>query len=541
MNILLVDDEAASRTAIRLLADWQSIGASHIFEAEDGLEALALMEQEHPDIVFLDMNMPLFDGPSFLKKLRSEHMEAAVIVVSGYDRFDYAVQAIEAGAVSYLLKPIDPEQLNEALQKAAALIRSAKVRQKMDKVVKREDIRALLARIFFQKELVRTKQESSALEDLLGRGRTYRICAMRFGNLKQAFAEYQENSFLLGAAIRDCVEKQCQRLGVGLLSVSESAPQQAMLLLLLENEAIDRNALGSVLEEVRLGLRKQCRVSMLMGISEAHQGSGAVETAAEQARSLLMQMNLFEAMQRNMAFAPTENTPVRFSALDMIPLYRRAISTKNKAAFLNILHIAFQPLRRKGVLTLQQADRSIAQQISMMTDLLRAEGISDEVLFPKADEVTRALAFDYTTFDSFFAEMRRLLEITAKALSDKLHWERAMDIRRVKEYIDENCHRDLRVQNLAEVFFVSREHLTKLFSRQFGVGVQQYIESVRMEKVRQLLDQPGMRVQDVAQLMDFLDANYLSKKFRKFYGLSPSQYQEKVGKEAQHEKPEENP
>jgi two-component system, response regulator YesN len=117
-KVLLIDDEPPVHLAIRSLVDWAALGLREPQSAYNGQEGLKCMESLRPDIAFVDMNMPLMGGAVFLTVASRNHPYCQYIVVSGYDDFSYAKAAIRAGAVDYLLKPIDRAELERALRKA---------------------------------------------------------------------------------------------------------------------------------------------------------------------------------------------------------------------------------------------------------------------------------------------------------------------------------------------------------------------------------------------------------------------------------------
>ena len=121
-KILIVDDEPSVHTAIRALVDWQQLCASNPLSAYTDAEGLRLMEAEHPDIAFVDMNMPVIGGEHFMETVARSHPYCRMIVVSGYNEFRYAKSAIQFGVVEYLLKPIDGDELLAAVQKAIRML-----------------------------------------------------------------------------------------------------------------------------------------------------------------------------------------------------------------------------------------------------------------------------------------------------------------------------------------------------------------------------------------------------------------------------------
>ena len=116
MRVLIVDDEQHVREAIGLLADWERHGITEIDQAADGEEAVRLIEENKPQIVMTDMRMPAKrTGAPWLHTTKPD---IKVLVISGYDDFEYVRHTIRSGGIDYILKPVEPDSLNEALAKA---------------------------------------------------------------------------------------------------------------------------------------------------------------------------------------------------------------------------------------------------------------------------------------------------------------------------------------------------------------------------------------------------------------------------------------
>ncbi len=116
-KVLIIDDEPWSIEVVKALGQWDSLKLEVIGEGEDGTQGLKLMVELKPDIVVTDMRMPGIEGVELLKAINEKFPNSKIIVMSGYDDFVYLKQAIRSRAVEYLLKPIDPEELNASLAK----------------------------------------------------------------------------------------------------------------------------------------------------------------------------------------------------------------------------------------------------------------------------------------------------------------------------------------------------------------------------------------------------------------------------------------
>lgn len=130
-RILIVDDEYIMRRGIRYMIDWEEQGFQIVGEASNGKEALDLMLELKPHIVFCDIAMPVMDGIDFVRVAHKKYPDVQILILSGYDKFEYVRQALINGAVDYILKPtLNPEELCKILGKMADRIPGMRLKKK---------------------------------------------------------------------------------------------------------------------------------------------------------------------------------------------------------------------------------------------------------------------------------------------------------------------------------------------------------------------------------------------------------------------------
>mgnify|MGYP000070732755 CR=1 FL=1 len=125
-KVMIMDDEPWSRKVIKQLIEWDKLQLENVGEAEDGTQGLQMIEELNPDILVTDMRMPGIDGIELLKALNEQHPSLKIIVMSGYDDFVYLKQAIRSRVKEYILKPVDPDELNAALTQSIHELQEAK-------------------------------------------------------------------------------------------------------------------------------------------------------------------------------------------------------------------------------------------------------------------------------------------------------------------------------------------------------------------------------------------------------------------------------
>ncbi|MDD6565136.1 MAG: response regulator [Clostridiales bacterium] len=115
LKVLLVDDEIIIREGFKRLFDWDSHGCEVVGEASDGMEALGQIDTLLPDIVIMDINIPIMNGLKVIEMSRAKHPDIAYVIVSGYDNFAYCRQALRLQITDYILKPVNYEEFGSCI------------------------------------------------------------------------------------------------------------------------------------------------------------------------------------------------------------------------------------------------------------------------------------------------------------------------------------------------------------------------------------------------------------------------------------------
>ena len=119
-KVLVIDDEFIIRQGMKHMIDWEKEGFQIVGEANNGQEGLEMIEMLKPNIVLADIVMPVIDGMELSKRVHNKHPDIQIIILSGYDKFEYVKSTLLYGAVDYILKPeLNPKELLNALKKAA--------------------------------------------------------------------------------------------------------------------------------------------------------------------------------------------------------------------------------------------------------------------------------------------------------------------------------------------------------------------------------------------------------------------------------------
>lgn len=115
LRVLLVDDEIMIREGFKRLYDWEGHDCQVVGEAADGMEALAQIDTLRPDIVIMDINIPIMNGLKVIQVSRLKHPNTAFVIVSGYDDFSYCREALRLQITDYILKPVNYEEFGTCI------------------------------------------------------------------------------------------------------------------------------------------------------------------------------------------------------------------------------------------------------------------------------------------------------------------------------------------------------------------------------------------------------------------------------------------
>jgi two-component system response regulator YesN len=179
LKVILVDDEVLVRDLLKRCVDWGGLGAMIAGEASGASEALAMVDQLLPDLVFTDICMPSMDGIELSELILAKYPWIKVVIITGYEDFDYAKRSIQAGVSEYILKPINDAEIVRVLLKIKAKIAAQK-----DRDCEYDRLKQQLDRFNFYLKAGMEEQALQLLEQFLQEVSTYR--SLSFDQLRMA-------------------------------------------------------------------------------------------------------------------------------------------------------------------------------------------------------------------------------------------------------------------------------------------------------------------------------------------------------------------
>ncbi|MEG1011654.1 MAG: response regulator [Ruthenibacterium sp.] len=515
MKVLIVDDERLIREGLLAQINWTALHIDTVLQADDGLHALEIAKKEKPEFVLTDVRMPRMDGIAFAEQFVQLLPESHIIFMSGYSDKDYLKAAIKLKAVSYVEKPVDCAEVEGALQEAICLRRLNERNKDAQNLRVREEngrLAVAVTRPGIENDPV-TVQLCSSLG--LTFGPATRFCTV-LGKVSVSFTEleYAQSQRILDDLQGFAAEKN--------LSLFYAFKYNQYLIFHLYSDALT--------EEIALDFAQHL-FALLCACAPFYISVGTIVTGlcrvylSYQEAVLLIQSSFFRE-ENSIVHAGEPAEEVDCSFLERCPAaFEAALHEKDadgvKAAACQLY------LNLKNCCTLASAQ--VKDVYYRLFTALENAALEQQLSLPMDSPLYTAWEA-VATCDSLCALHRLLLEKTQQ-LFDAIcsHAPENQIVFMMKNYIRHEFSADtLSVKDVSDHVFLSAAYACTLFKAETGQTINQFITEFRLEKAKQLLMDPRHTIADISAQVGYADGNYFGKSFKRFVGLSPSEYREKM-------------
>lgn len=527
MKILIIEDEPKVRRALKKLLLEIDSGIEWIQEAETGLEGLACIESEEPDLILLDMIMPEMNGNELLERIRIQKIETPVIVVSGHHDFDLVKQALSNEAIEYILKPFDKEDVESAFNKAKEKMekhhfqrQTERLLQEMMKEQEQFHLAPILNRLYEGTML--TDKEYALLPSFV-QDQACEVCVIVIKNYEETLLErFHRDKSLLEYAIRKLLAEYSDLAGTVWLN-GLSGRYEWCHWLISPSTPLFAEWMDGLLQVLEKVLKLHCFVIK----EDEPQGMRSYSSSINTLEDMALYLDISYAQSKQI-FGQSE---VKSRIMSTPSLLETRTAFVPKACHLIKHQLTF---RIRGELETLFAEASSAGQISamflfqtwtMLHTRVEAElGYHEHAIetLHRIEPFVLRIAFDKTKALQLFADRLDVFISSLSGITDKkMQRSRALA---VKEYIDICFREPISLADLAERFFISKEYLASQFKRQFDLTVVQYIHMKRMETARNMLMEDELSVSAIASAVGYDHFSYFDKLFKREYGSTPSAF-----------------
>ncbi|GFN33327.1 response regulator transcription factor [Paenibacillus xylaniclasticus] len=525
-SAILVDDEQFVRLGLRALIDWEAAGFHIIGEADNGEDALALIDRLKPDLVVTDIRMPVLDGLELIRRTRAgqstlEGSATSFIIISGFDDFKYAQQAVRYGVSDFLLKPIDEKELTSALKRLdEELSRDKVLRGKKEQLVNGSVMEALI-----KGEMSEAEVDVWAARLGIERGARlyymfiepndlhpwYEGDIVSFDDERIVHAVKGALISVLGRTESPYVHRHRNRFGV-VISAADLA--------------YTGGEIGRFAERLLWEVEQRVDRPFYIYVGQQVEGLHMVGAAYQSAREAL-QYKYMEDEPRIIIHHPSKYAPAPFVHADpqLIKSMLEHLEERNAEELQQAIDALFEQFRAKRFVP-AAVKAAIHQCVSGIVSVLQSVEV-DAMEMNSAEPIISWHDLNLTPselkrlFQAFVAESAGQLASRRKELAKG-------GVQKVKAFIEANYRENMSLKSIAARFFMNPVYLGQLFKKTYGVYFNDFLLQLRVEEAKRLLRKTDLRIYEVAEQVGFNNADYFVTQFEKLERMTPSEYRNKL-------------
>lgn len=540
IKVFLVEDEMVIRRGIKNSIDWEKEGYIFCGEASDGELAYPMIIKEKPDILITDIRMPFMDGLELCKLVKKELPNIKILILSGYDEFDYAKEAIRLGVTEYLLKPISSGKLLEALNGVSESIR----REKEDKDLVRKYMEEMLENTEHEKQKFFEQMIAGNLSmaDALETGKKYEmsLSAGMYNLLLFRFTLGEENrksGELLGEA-EYAIEKLTERLEY-VFEFQRGVEGWAFLLMADNEEQMSERVkeLSKDLEEI---MKNYSTIAYFGGIGQPVARLRELEESFREAERALaarftMELNRIISVD-DIRMAQNVDT------LDDIEITSFGEIEKTRTMLEKFLNNGVEDeidefvdeyineLPEENLKSVLMRQYIIMDAyIVMMSFCEKIEGIEGKMQ-AQSEELKNSMK-TIQTLEEIKNYIRMLLKKII-GVRDTISGRRYSDIIEIaKDQIRKTYMSDeISLNTIAAEVGMSPSYFSSIFSKEMGKTFVEYLTEIRMDRAKELLMCSSMKTSEIGYEVGYKDPHYFSYIFKKTQNCTPKEFRAR-GKE----------
>ena len=512
LKILLVDDEKTERDGIRFLIGKFALPLE-VAEASNGKKALAHIKEHRVDILLTDVKMPYMDGLELARAVHAYDSSIVIIIFSAYGEFEYARQACEVNAVNYLLKPIEVEEFSKVMDKVIRICTERRQWEERKESLLVADKSLLLFKLM----------NSKASHDEIGKNLEQYGIRLRNKYITVFSIETEGNYFEHDYEV--FLQMLARDLQVGHEYVN-LYPNLANILL-YDGNRMDEDRIGRMAQRLYLDMTAQGRerVSMIVGkqcfgLADFGKNMQEIEQLREDTFSYFAGVIYTGGVNGKKEERLTRTEQMKQQVL-------KSIADRNLTAVAAYMGDYISCLKDEKSSSAMYAKYTF---LDIVRALYEEYGIYHKsLLFETTEEIMQCSGLEEVE-EAFLRVMDKVDSMQQGQQTD-VGRTVAEIIRIVKnEYMD-----DLSLEGIADRVCLSPAYVSYIFKQEAGESLIKYLTDYRMQQAKNLLEQGRMKIVDVGKACGYPNQSYFNRLFRNRFGVTPKQYREQSGQQAEEE------
>jgi two-component system response regulator YesN len=527
MKIMIVEDEPILRQGLISKIDWERLNVELAGEASDGFEALDVLEKCQPDIVLTDIRMPGMNGLQFISEARNHYPHLKFVIISGYNDFEYARDAIKYNVKDYLLKPINTLKLHDLLSDLCQELREEKKTaeersnlEQFSQMFKSSDLEAM----DYQMTHLISEQGNrlNQLPPILMDWSCYVVGMVKI-IYKKRESRFKENEQSLGRFAVLNILQNLMPPHTDMIMFRHAYNPDEIVIILGFNE---KNNLISVIDNLS---HKLDWISTYLGLGVSI-GIGGIKKVfshlhfsyMEAKKTIRNRLLVGDGKVFCEQTEPLESLS-SFSILNdqSQKTFMIMLEERKYEEFIDYSEQMFRTLAESPNTSYSQFEYLYIEIIHLLKKYMAAstENLSGVDLTEPILDLE-----DMTTWTDITEKVRQQLNRLEQSQQQIL--ERSSDniVYSVKQYMSNHFGEDLTLQWVADTYFIHPNYFSKRFKKIVGISFNDYLTNIRIERSQFLLMTTSLKIAQIARLVGYGDQNYFCNVFKKSTGLSPSRY-----------------
>ncbi|HEY9061813.1 MAG TPA: response regulator transcription factor [Pseudobacteroides sp.] len=514
-KVFIVDDDPAIVRGLKNIINWEEYGLNIPETAYSGLEAWKLIESSTPDILITDIKMPCIDGLELIRRVKQIKPCTHFIVLSGYDDFEYLKESIKLGIENYILKPVNVEELTSTLLNILEKLQNTRVSPidfERDKDIIRNNV------------LYRLVTGSISEEEL--NERLFHLNIKLNGPLTVCVFRALESKTwkTIPGDIMANIEKICTKvIDKHELGPTFRSPEGNILLLICCNkELLEPLMLKDVLLECMMEVKNSHCINLFITAGSYENNWRMLEKSYKKAIELQQYSIIlpFDSILDSEIEKDTSKIQIR-EILSFDEL-KRFIASKDVDGLLSYIDGIFVRIGNlKGITPYFVQNTSVEILFSIINIVIstpEGSNVLDQELHRPVSDIFNLQSLE---------EIIEFTKNKAKSILQHLIYKQKNlhpIIKRAMKHIKTNYSKDISLKCLAHDFNINANYLGRLFKEELGVYFTDYLNTIRVEKAKELLLSTNKSTREISIEIGYSDPNYFYSLFKKYTGISPSEF-----------------
>ena len=526
-KIMIADDEGIVIDSLKFVLEKEFGKECTIEFAKTGRSVIELAENFRPDISIMDIQMPGINGIDAMKEIREKNKDVIFIVMSAYDKFDYATEAIKLGVLDYITKPMEKNRIISVVKRAMAIIDKERARRSNDLMImeKMEMVipmleSGLIYSIFLQNKF---SEDAYNYKNILGIKEEYGYM------MTVVCGERDEDSNLTNAVgssvrlqnhypeLRSYIKDFCGGIVGNVMSnkIAVLVPYDKP-----EMDYSERNSLIEKTREFTRTLQKKLSGDFKIGIGGVKEFAKMNESYDEALQALLnANGRVAHADDLDLRCDYEENYPVETE--------RRLFELVEKGDYVGAGNAAgqfFDWMSANFADSVMDIRLKVLEFVLYAERLLYVKGGNTYEFKSRTDYLPSVMGMDnLSEMKTWF--VNKIIEITQKVENNRNEKSESL-IEKAENYINKNYMKDISLDDISRYCNISSYYFSKLFKQETGENYVEYLSRVRIENAKKMLTESEASIKEISYSVGFSDPNYFSRAFKKYEGVSPTEYKD---------------